>query len=240
MKKLRAPSLVAALIVAAGSLAVPTSAQVDPDIQLGSKIPVRPAKPDPVLDGLIRDQYVRCAYGPNKDILDALLRGSDPVTADLEAAGIEPGKFFRQHTLRQCFEAEGQVVQASIQFSPTAFRYLMLEAAYRSAVRELPAELEGHLASPRAYVSAEDQLPLARSLGAFSDCIAAHDAPAADRLLRTNAGSEGEKEAAMALVPALSACIVAGQQLKLTPANIRAFAADGMWQRFVAPSEASQ
>lgn len=215
-------------------------AQVNPDIQLGSRIPVAPAKKDPVLDGAIRDQYVRCTYPSLKDKVDVLLRNSDPVTVDLEAAGIDTRLNFRDHQLRNCFVLEGDLVQASIAFTPHAFRYMMLEGAYRRAIDELT---DGHLAkvaAPRKYVTSGGALPTAKSLGTFSDCIAAQDPRGADRLLRTGSGTEAERAAATAMVPALSACIVEGQQLQLTMINIRSFAADGMWQRFVADGSESK
>ena len=223
------------LAVVSLSLAAPASAQVDQDVQLGSKIPVRPAKADPILDGQIRDRYVSCAYGPHKEKIDAYLIGSDPVTANPDDFGIDMKRMTRRHDLRNCFELIGDQVQASISYTPTAFRYMMLEAAYLRAHEELPADQETRVAAPRSYVSTGERLELAKSLATLSDCMVAHDAVSADTLLRTRSGTKKETEAAMAMVPALSACITQGQDLKITAANIRSFAAEGMWQRFVAP-----
>jgi hypothetical protein len=217
-----------------GQLSSPAHAQVNPDIQLGSKIPVRPEKPDPVKDGLVRDRYVSCAYGPHQKQIDGLLDISDPLTVDFEGAGIEESKMFRQWNIRECFVMQGDAVQSSISFSPSAFRYMMLEAAYLRAHTKTPVNYENWVAKPRDYVTTGEMLPTAKALGIMSDCIASQDPVNADKLLRTASGTKAEKEAAVALVPALSACIVAGQQLQLKPANIRGFAADGMWQRFVA------
>ena len=217
-----------------GQISSPAHAQVNPDIQLGSKIPVRPEKPDPVKDGLVRDRYVSCAYGPHQKEVDGLLEISDPITVDFEGAGIDNSKMFRRWDIRECFVMQGDAVQSSISFSPVAFRYMMLEAAYLRAHPEVPANHENWLARPRNYVTTGDMLPTATALGTMSDCIASQDPVGADLLLRTSSGTKKEKQAAMDLVPALSACIVAGQQLQLTPANIRGFAADGLWQRFVA------
>ncbi|MEH6663051.1 MAG: hypothetical protein V7679_15505 [Parasphingorhabdus sp.] len=217
-----------------GQASSPAHAQVNPDIQLGSKIPVRPEKPDPVKDGLVRDRYVSCAYGPHQKQIDGLLAISDPLTVDFEGAGIKESKMFRQWNIRECFVAQGDAVQTSISFSRSAFRYMMLEAAYLRAHPEVPANHEKWVAKPRDYVTTGDMLPTVTALGTMSDCIAVQDSVGADKLLRTASGTQKEKQAAMDLVPALSACIVAGQQLQLTPANIRGFAADGLWQRFVA------
>lgn len=215
--------------------AAPVYAQVDQDVQLGSKIPVRPSKADPILDGQVRDRYVSCAYAPYKEQIDAYLIASDPASADPDDYGIDTKRITRRHDLRNCFELIGNQVQASITFTPTAFRYMMLEAAYLRANRELPADHETRVAPPRSFASTGKSLELARSLAALSDCMVAHDAVNADALLRTDSGTKQEKEAAMALVPALGACITQGQDLQITVKNIRSFAADGMWQRFVAP-----
>lgn len=211
-------------------------AQSNPDIQLGSKIPVRPEKPDPVKDGLVRDRYVNCAYGPHQKEVDGLLAISDPLTVDFEGAGIDEGKMFRRWNIRDCFVTEGNAVQSEISFSGPAFRYMMAEAAYLRAHPDTPANPEVWIAKPRIYVTEGDQLPTAKALGTMSDCIVSHDPKGADQLVRTASGTKAEKQAAMELVPALSACIVAGQKLQLTPGNIRGFAADGLWQRFVAGS----
>jgi len=218
------------------AIATPAAAQVDHDMQLGSKIPVRPAKADPILDGQIRDRYVSCAYGPHRDKIDPYLLNSDPVTADPDKFGINMRQMTSRHDLRNCFEVIGDQVQGSITYSDTAFRYMMLEAAYLRAYDKLPADHETRVAPLRNYSSKGERLALARSLATLSDCMVAHDPVNADRLLRTFSGTEEEKEAAMAMVPALGACIVEGQDLKITAANIRSFAADGMWQRFVAPN----
>ena len=226
--------ILVAMLAAGSSLTDRAEAQVNPDIQLGSKIPIKPEKADPVADGRIRDQYLTCAYGPHQEEIDRLLEISDPLTVDFEDAGIDGDKMFRRWNLRQCFVTLGSTVQSSISFTPIAFRYMMLEAAYRRVHSNVPADAANWVPAPRKYVSKGSLLPTATALGTMSDCIAVKDPAGADRLLRAPSGTDAERKAAIALVPALSGCIVEGQQLELTPANIRGFAADGMWQRFVA------
>ncbi len=228
-----------AIFVVGGPLAGDAYAQVNPDIQLGSKIPVRPEKADPVEDGLVRDRYITCVYGPNQKEIDGLLAISDPMTVDFKGAGIDSSKMFRRWDLRDCFIVEGAAIQSSISFAPPAFRYMMLEAAYLRAHSVVPANPENWVAGPRSYVSTGEMLPTAMALGKMSDCIVSQDPLGADQLLRTASGTKTEKQAAMDLVPALSACIVAGQQLELSAVNIRGFAADGLWQRFVAGAPSS-
>lgn len=211
-----------------------STAQVNPDIQLGSKIPVRPDKPDPVRDGIVRDNFVRCTYGPNKEKIDALLKISDPVTVDYDKAGIDTAKIFRRHKLNNCFVTEGEEVQSSISMTPQAFRYMMLEAAYLSSFNVAPAELASRTPPKRIYVSVGEALSRAYVLGSFADCLIINDPEGADRLLRTPSGTSAEKKAATELVPSISKCLASGQQLTLTPANIRTFVADGLWQRYVA------
>lgn len=234
LKIMLAALFTAVMIIAGGG---DVTAQVNPDIQLGSKIPVRPEKADPVRDGVVRDQFVRCSYSPYKEKVDVLLQNSDPITADFGAAGLDKRKMFRRDSLiQECLIIDGQEVQASISFSDIALRYMFLEAAYKTSHTNLPDGYADIVGAARTIVTTGTNEGLARSLGAFSDCLAAEDPVGAHAILYTGSGTSAEKEAAMAMVPALSACIMAGQELKLTPATIRTFAADGMWQRFVAPN----
>ncbi len=66
----------------------------------------------------------------------------------------------------------------------------------------------------------------------FADCITFADVTGADALLRTGPATNDEGAAVRKLMPALSACVVAGQNLALTPSSIRSVVADGMWSRY--------
>ncbi|MEZ5743881.1 MAG: hypothetical protein R3D89_09175 [Sphingomonadaceae bacterium] len=213
------------------------SAQVDPNIETGSKIPRRMEKVDPVRAGSLRDLYVSCTYGPSRKDIDRLLALSDPLTADFEGAGIRMNRMFDNNSLRACFEVNPDSLRSQISMSDTAFRYMMLEAAYLYLFGELPADDGTSAPVERSYVSTGEKLVAAKALGTFSDCIAKNDPAGADALLRTPSGTSEEREAAKALVGTLGACLAAGQQLELSITNIRSFAADGMWQRYVARPE---
>jgi hypothetical protein len=216
-------------LIAAGA----AHAQVDPDIEVGSKIPRRSKEADPVTAGLTRDLYRDCTYSPNRTAMDFFLAQSDPGSADLKAAGINGRKLFDANSLRDCFVAEGRQARVELRMRNEDFRYIMLEGAYLYAVRQLPAGYANKVPAPRTFVSKNAELGAARPLAALADCIAEQDPVGADAILRTPSGTDKERAAAKALVPALSACMVAGRQYELKAANIRAFAADGMWQRYV-------
>lgn len=212
------------------------AAQMRPETQIGSKIPVAPTKADPLVAGLIRDGYVRCVYsGSYRGKIDALLLNSDPLTVDFEGAEFNLSKFLRSDDLRSCFTADATQSRVSIAFSEKNFRYIMLESAYLSTIPKLPQNPDQLDRLERKFIAKPDSLTQAKAIAEFSDCIVNEDPVGADRLVRTDSNSDAEWKAASAMTPALSACLVAGHTMELKPVNIRSFAADGLWQRFVAP-----
>jgi len=221
------------LSVALGSNAI---AQLRPETQLGSKIPVAPTKADPVVAGLVRDGYVRCVYsGPYRGKIDTLLLNSDPLTLDLDAAKFDLPKFLRSDDLRSCFTADATQSRVSISFSENNLRYIMLESAYLINMPKMLPNADQLDRVERKFNAEPGSLEQAKAIAEFSDCIVNEDPVGADHLVRTDSNSDAEWKAASAMTPALSACLIAGQTMELKPANIRSFAADGLWQRFVAP-----
>src|SRR3546814_919182 len=116
--------------------------------------------------------------------------------------------------------------------SNNAFRSMMLEEAYLARFKTVPALSEdaSEIVADRRYIT--EGSTSARALGRFADCLAFRDAAGADALLRTMPGSADERQAARAMAPALGASLTRGQTLSLNTANVRAFAADGLWTRF--------
>lgn len=220
-------------LVAAVMIAAPAQAQLKPEIQTGSMIPVKPQTLDEKRAGDVRKHFAQCVYrGATPKVL-ALLDHSDPAWIDLQAAGIKNVNI--ELGMGRCLGAQVGIDQAalSLRFSPPVLRDLMAEEAYlaRNPVApSLPVE-----AVPIApFVIPTDTRPMtAAALTDFTDCAVRHDPAGADALLRTMPGSDREHDAAVALAPALGQCLTAGQKANLKPAGIRALIAYAMWSRFV-------
>ncbi len=84
----------------------------------------------------------------------------------------------------------------------------------------------------RALVSTGEDLGSARTMAAFGDCVSFHAPADADALLRTQPASSEEIEQIRKMAPTLGECVMAGQNVSLTPTTIRAVVAYGQWSRF--------
>jgi len=223
------------------ALAAPVAlhAQLEPETQTGSRIPVAPRTVDPLRTGQMMKDFSRCMYDRYQAKAVALLQNSDPVTIDYTAARIDRTKIQHEFGMEECI-GEGMnltQVRAALRFNDVRLRSLLAEEAYLAAHKEAPhldpTAIEG---IERKYFSSEVDKPQARALAMFADCIVFRDAAKADAVLRTMPGSKDERIAARALAPTLGACLTEGQTLELTAATIRMFVADGLWARFVRTS----
>jgi hypothetical protein len=223
----------------AGALAAlagtPVGAQLTPERQLGSRIPVAP-RPVAVSRGgqLLRD-FARCILQRNQAGSTALIVHSDPATVDLRAAGMDEKTVGKTLHLEDCL---GQQMNAddnamAFQFSPVRLRSLLQEEAYLAAHPVAPTPPPAMTeAIGRTFVSGPEDLPRAKALAAFADCLSFADPINADALVRATAGSVAEQAALAAITPSLGKCVVQGQSVKLNRATVRAFAADGLWTRY--------
>ena len=217
-------------------------AQLEPVVQTGSRIAVKPVKFDPVTAGAMRKEFGRCLLHLQSDVSTAIMNHSDPLKVDWEAVGIKPKKFSTQSSVKRCVGlGNGSQWNFGITVSDSAFRAVLLEESYLLHSPAAPSLPEGaQEQTGRRYVSTGDDLPRAQGLGQFADCIAFKDTQHADALVRTKPATKDEQAAAQALVPILGVCLVQGQTLSMTPANIRALAADGLWTRYVRSSTIAQ
>jgi len=222
--------LCGALAVAATGAA---SAQLKPEVQTGSLIPVQPQAVEAARAGEVRKGFARCIYrnAPRKAV--ALLEHSDPQRVDLAAAGLK--NVSADLGMERCLSAEVGSGQSALgmKFPPAVLRDLLAEEAYLAANRTVPPTPTGDLSMASShYVSTDDALAKAQAIAAFTDCTVTTDVVHADGLLRTMPGSIVEHSAAQALAPSLGGCLVQGQEFKLTPGSIRALLAYAMWNRF--------
>ncbi len=228
-----------AVLLAVGSagpaFAKPSSGGMQPEAQIGTRFLKKPTEVNPREAGIERKNFGRCIYARIPDRVDKLLENSDPEGIEYYAAGTSRERFWqpigKDNFCGELNSAASERRQLTI--SNTAFRSMMLEEAYLARFKTMPALPEDatEIISDRRYIT--EGATSARALGRFADCLIFRDEAGADALLRTMPGSDEEKQAARAMAPALGACLMRGQTLSLNTANVRAFAADGLWTRFV-------
>lgn len=217
------------------SAAIPTTvhAQLKPETQTGSMIPVQPHALDEKRAGDVRKHFAQCVYRAAKPKVLVMLEHSDPVWVDLQAAGIKDVN--AELGMNRCLGDQVAIDQSalSLKFPPPALRDLMAEEAYLARHPVAPS-LAADAAPIASFVIPTDTQPAtAAALTDFTDCTVRRDPAGADALLRTMPGSDREHDAAVALAPALGQCLTAGQKVNLKPAGIRALIAYAMWSRFV-------
>ncbi|WP_426255951.1 hypothetical protein [Sphingomonas sp. DC2300-3] len=213
-------------------------AQLKPQMQTGSMIPVKPRAVDAEDAGYVRKGFARCIYrAGSKGAVNKILTHSDPATVDLKGAGITD--LSGVLSMETCLGREVKSDQSMLgyRFTPKVLRVMLMEEAYLSAFASVPPRpSDMKEAVDRVFVSTGDELPVAHALAEFSDCVVFKDPDHADAVLRTVPNTEAEKTAARALAPALGSCLTAGQTVALNAASVRGFMADGLWNRYVRPT----
>ncbi|WP_066589991.1 hypothetical protein [Sphingomonas pruni] len=227
---IRAAAVLVAPLVAVASPCA--RAQLKPELQTGSMIPVQPKAVDPREAGIIRKHFAQCIYHSSRSRAIALLNNSDAVAVDMAAAKITD--VTKDLGMERCLGDQVGFDQNALgmKFSPGVLRDLMAEEAYLAANRAAPQLAAAPAPLQANFVSTGDSLAEAHAMVSFTDCAILKDIGHADALLRTMPGSPAERATAAALAPALGDCLVKGQQVTLSPAGIRGFVAYAMWNRF--------
>jgi len=211
--------------------------QLKPEVQTGTRIPLAPEAVQAKEAGVIKKAFGRCIYESNKTAAAAILSHSDGMTVDLQGAKITD--LDRALRMSDCLGEQASGTQSALgfKFGREMLRGLLAEATYLAGHSAAPTLAAGAVeVIDRNYVSDSDKLPQARALGAFADCIVFNDVAGSDALLRTIPASTGERAAARALAPSLGKCLDQGTELSMTPASIRGYVADGLWNRFSRPA----
>jgi hypothetical protein len=209
--------------------------QLKPEVQTGSLIPVAPQAVEAKDAGLIKKAFARCIYNRNKKAAAVILTYSDPVSVDIKAAKISD--VASTFDMSECLGKQASVTQNTLGFKFK--REILAEETYLAGHPVAPTLAPGSVeVIDRTYVSNSDNLPKARALGAFADCVVFNDVSGSDALLRTMPASASERAAARALAPALGKCLEQGIQFSMSPASIRVYVADGLWNRFSRPQQA--
>ena len=175
--------------------------------------------------------FARCVYRRNPDLVIKLLDNGDPMDIDWAGAGLTKSNFQRKLGLEWCLSKEAVSDRIQMKLQPGALHSMLTEPAYRAANPEPPTWFAGLFPSgTRRFVASGEELTQAQGLAETADCMVKSAPALSDALLRTRIASDEERTAAVALAPVLSGCFYEGQSLTLTPANIRGWAASGLWQ----------
>lgn len=229
-----ARSLLSCSLLLLPLVALPTAAraQLKPEMQTGSLVPVNPKALKAKDAGVVRKGFARCIYRAAPAKAAALLENSDAVSVDLAAAKIKNVNDELQ--MSRCL---GNQISASesalgLKFSPPVLRDMLAEEAYLARNRTPPQVPPAPVAIAPKFVSSGFDLTIAQSLIAMTDCAILANIGDADAILRTPPASPAERAAAVALAPALGKCLPQGQRVAFDQANIRSRIAYAMWNRF--------
>ncbi|WFL77147.1 hypothetical protein P7228_14310 [Altererythrobacter arenosus] len=216
-----------------------TDGDLRPTQETGSKIFTQPKKnADPALAARYSKRVAGCTYNRmGGTLIDRYLRASDPISTnldgvDLDWARVEQAIEFCMGYHMEEYNADVRMSRIAFNFTQNRLRALLLEEAYLAENESsIQVAADASELTSRAFVSQGDALKSAQGLGNFADCVVYRDAAGADSLLRTEPGSDQERDAARALAPVLGICLIDGQTIEFTAASIRAIAADGLWSR---------
>lgn len=177
------------------------------------------------------DQFARCIWDrSNEDGLRFLAR-TDLGFVTFPQIGIQNNQLGDLFPIQTCLSRVANSQNSSIQLSYTAeaMRRWYLQAAYLDTYPDGPTwVVPGQVAGPRSYPLSANNPAVHTSID-FADCVVAHDPHAADYFFRTAADSPQEGAAIQQLMPALSPCLPAGQQIELAPFALRVWLGEGLW-----------
>lgn len=242
MRRLLATGLTA--LVGATCMAAPCAALAhdeyrrDDGSQVGTRFKQQPKVTDEALQRQQTNYIALCVQKSVPNRVDWFLRNSDDKEYVHPKGSHSIGTYL---VIDQCLgdTMNGMTLESTFFMSTSSIRGLLSEQAYLAGRPAYVVAPEGAVMPARSYIATGDELPSARGLGEFEDCIAITDPADADALLRTKPASLEEMTAARALAPTLGTCLPKGQTLSFTAQNVRSIAAEGMWQRFVAPTAPS-
>ncbi|WP_338465856.1 hypothetical protein RXV95_09745 [Novosphingobium sp. ZN18A2] len=236
------PALIATgaccLISSAPALAHDEQHPLNPESQIGTRFKQKPNSLDEAQRRELVNYVALCVQKSVPQRTDWYLRNSDDKSYVKPKGSHNIGTFL---VVDYCLGDTmiGATKERGLSTSQSAMRGLLAEQAYLANRRTYIAPPPDSVVPARTFVATGDDLPIARGLAQFEDCIAMTDPAGADALLRTKPASIDEDTAARALAPALGKCLPKGQTLSFTAQSVRSFAAEGMWQRFVAPTAPS-
>lgn len=219
------------------TLAVPAAAQIDPldpSLQTGTRFKQEPESLDSAKVRALQKDIARCIAYRHKEETRLLLANSDMVAIDYTALPFDAENFTDELDVVQCLERAMKQSQATMQirFQHQTLRNLLGEEVYLMDRRGPPAIAPGEpeMLGVRSF-EASGGHPRAVGMAKLADCIVYHGAAEADALLDTRPGTDEEREALGAVLPALSKCVGEGTEITVDTGMIRMLAGDGLWAR---------
>jgi len=177
-------------------------------------------------------QFDKCIYNRSKTGALDLLDKTDYGFVDFKQIGLAQDRALKIYGFEDCLErvAESNSSGVALRFDAGSLRLWFIEAAYSDRFPDGPSWLKpGYAVQPRTYpISAGN--PGVEMVMDFADCVVAADPNNADAFFRAPAGSPIEAEAIKALTPSLGPCLPSGIRLQLSPGELRAWIAEGLWQ----------
>lgn len=237
-----------ALGCAAMALAVPAAAQTNNDdftpmnsrIKRGEQFPTEPRR---TFDhkrtsevGRQRSkamigQFTRCLYNRSNEKSLDLLEKTDFGFVAFEQIGTDSNKALRLFGFNDCLRrvADTNNSGVSLRFYAGGMRQWLLTEAYFDRYKDDADWIKPSIqVSERQFPLSGDNPAVVAAMG-LADCVVASDPFNADFYFRTVAGSEDEKLALNELMPSLSKCIPADQQIEINHASLRAWLGEGLW-----------
>jgi len=177
------------------------------------------------------DQFARCLWNRSHEDGLNLLSNTDLGFVTFAQIGVDNGRLDDFYPISTCLSRVADTQNSSVQlhFTAEAMRRWYLQAAYLDTYPDGPTwVVPGQVAGARNYPLSANN-PSVHSSIEFADCVVAHDPDAADYFFRTAANSPEERAAIQQLIPALSPCLPAGQQIELEPFALRVWLGEGLW-----------
>lgn len=228
-------TLLTSLMVVGMFFSTGAKAQLESEPDTGSRIAKDAQEMQKTKVRVLMKDVARCVYVKHPDLVLRLLQSSDAGAVDFDRLGFKEGDFLKRFSLSTCLSRsmDRGMSLAQLRLNATVLRSALAEEAYLSARRRTPGIIpEGQPETLlNRYFTSSDNSANSRAFGAFTDCVVYKAPQEADAVLRTQPGSQQEKGAVRALIPALSSCIVKDQEMTLTESGIRTIVADGLWSR---------
>ncbi len=231
-------------ILGAAMMAAPLHAQTEPEAQTGSRLKAERKQSKTNSKSYDRDEtrrvakrFGRCLFDRRKEQSIKLLSVSDYLTIDYGQLGEAEYLLTNRILMEDCLGRAGRSALRGIgmTISNTAIRTALVEEAYLDIHRDenepISIDPDAPEVLPNRYLVPGNTHEDARATASFADCVVYQAPSQAHAILHTKPTTAEEKEAVMAIVPAVGRCIPDGKEMRLDVASIRAIVADGLWAR---------
>lgn len=180
----------------------------------------------------MENQFGKCLYHRSMEGAVALLNKTDFGFSNFAQIGLDANKAMRIYGFSDCLTrvADTHNTSVAMRFYPANLRQWLIHAAYLDQYPKGPTWLRpGYVIQARAYPLSQAN-PAVRAQMDLADCVVSTDPNNADFFFRTVSGSDDEKQAMDKLAPELGPCVPQGVRLQISPALLRVWIGEGLWQ----------